>query len=148
MAGIDFVNNVVYNWGDKAADGNPVGANYVGNMFKKGPETQASDELWHSETFGYYSQWFQNAVYWDDNLGLGFTPTNSFAPGVRRTTPYGGQLHNVIAAPASAALAAQVVSAAGPALVDGIDATLKTNFANRTGSFYYGAGYGTPTPSW
>ena len=31
-----YVNNVVYNWGNKRAHGNPRGDNFVGNMLKKG----------------------------------------------------------------------------------------------------------------
>ncbi len=40
--GIEWVNNVVYNWGDQLSRLNPRGANVVGNMFKPGPNTTAS----------------------------------------------------------------------------------------------------------
>jgi pectate lyase len=145
--GIEWVNNVIYDWGDKAADGNPRGANAVGNMFKKGSQTEASGGLWDSELFSVYSSFFSNSVYWADNIGLGFTPTTDFVAGVRRATPYGGGLHYVVAAPASSALAAQVVAGAGPAFQDGVDARLKTDFGSGSGTFYNGSGYPAPNPS-
>lgn len=76
------------------------------------------------------------------------TPPVPKHDGVRRSTPYGGGLHNVSPAPASAALAAQVVTGAGPTSVDAVDATLKADFTNGTGRFYNGAGYPAPNPTW
>jgi hypothetical protein len=144
--GIEYVNNVVYNWGDQLARLNPRGANVVGNMFKRGPNTTASNVL--SQTDEAYPSLFANSIYWADNLGFGFTPTLDLAPGVQRTSPYGGGLHAVTAATASSALASTVVAAAGPALVDSTDQLLKADFSNGSGRFYNGTGYPAPNPSW
>src|SRR4029077_6699010 len=52
--GLDVINCVVYDWGKEVAHANPRGFNAVGNMFKKGPETHASDEVWEPDPYGYY----------------------------------------------------------------------------------------------
>jgi hypothetical protein len=144
--GIEYVNNVVYNWGGQLARLNPRGANVVGNMFKRGPNTTAINV--QSQTDESYPTLFGDSVYWADNLGLGFTPTLDFASGMQRSSLYGGGLHYVSAAPASGALAASVVAGAGPSLVDSIDQGLKNDFSTGGGSFYNGAGYPAPNPTW
>ena len=144
--GIEYVNNVVYNWGDQLSRLNPRGANVVGNMFKPGPSTTASNI--RSDPNESYPTLFANSVYWADNLGLGVTPTLDLAAGVLRSSPYGGGLHGVSAEPASSALAASVVAGAGPSLVDPVDQRLKNDFASGGGSFYNGAGYPGPNPTW
>jgi hypothetical protein len=143
---IEYVNNVVYNWGGQLSRLNPRGANIVGNMFKPGPNTTALNV--ESEGNGSYTTLFANSVYWADNLGLGFSPTLQFGAGVQRSSLYGGGLHYVTAAPASSALAASVVAGAGPSLVDTIDQRLKNDFSSGGGSFYNGAGYPAPNPTW
>lgn len=150
-ASIEFVNNVVYNWGDKAATANPRGANYVGNMFKRGPNTVASNEVYASELFGAYNSYFANSVYWstagvENNIGLGFTPTTSFAAGVRRTARYGtGGVMGTVQA-ATAALAAAIVEASGPTFTGTVDREMKDSFTNDTGRRYNGAGLAAPNP--
>ena len=147
-AGIEWVNNVYYNWGADLAHMNPRGANVVGNMFKKGPNTPSSNRVLRFETNSTYRSYFKGSTYWADNIGLGFNATTSFPTGVRRSSHWGGGLHNVTAAAPSATLAASVVAAAGPSLVDEIDQILKNNFTKGTGSFYNGAGYPKPNPTY
>ena len=144
--GIEYVNNVVYNWGNQLSRLNPRGANVVGNMFKPGPNTTASKV--ESDGNDAYPTLFADSVYWADNLGIGVTPTLALASGVQRSSPYGGGLHGVSAAAASSALAASVVAGAGPSLVDSIDQLLKNDFGSGGGSFYNGAGYPGPNPTW
>jgi len=146
--GIEFVNNVYYNWGTDLAQMNPRGANVVGNMFKPGPNTPADRRVLRSDLNDSYPTLFGNSVYWADNLGLGFTPTLALNAGAQRSSPYGGGLHYVTAAPASSALAAGVVARAGPSLVDTVDQRLKNDFSTGGGSFYNGAGYPAPNPTW
>ena len=67
---------------------------------------------------------------------------------MRRDSPWGGGLHGVSAAPASSGLADTVVSQAGPSLEDSVDARLKSDWASGAGSFYNGAGYADPNPTW
>jgi pectate lyase len=146
--GIEYVNNVVYNWGTDLAHMNPRGANVVGNMFKPGPNTPATSQVLRSDTNDSYPTLFADSVYWADNLGLGFTPTLALDAGVQRSSLYGGGLHYVSATPASSALAASVVAGAGPSLVDTVDQRLKNDFSTGGGSFYNGAGYPAPNPTW
>ena len=124
--GIEYVNNVFYNWGSKLGHANPQGMNVVGNVFSKGPDTVASDEVYRHPGQEHYPRPFADSVWWDDNLGLGFSPTMDFGSGVRRTGPWDGGLHGVSAAPASGGLADTVVNEAGPSLVDAVDAHSST----------------------
>jgi pectate lyase len=146
--GIEWVNNVYYNWGADLAHMNPRGANVVGNMFKKGPNTPSSNRVLRFEINKSETDYFKSSTYWADNIGLGFTPSTSFPTGVRRTGQYGGGLHNVVAAPASGALAASVVAGAGPSVADTIDQRLKNHFSSGGGSFYNGAGFTGPNPTY
>jgi hypothetical protein len=145
--GIEYVNNVFYNWGRRLGHANPRGMNVVGNVFRKGPNTVGSNEVYFTWTNDKYPTAFADSVWWADNLGLGFTPTMDFA-GVRRTSPWGGGLHGVSAAAASRGLADAVVGEAGPTLVDAVDGRLKQDWATGSGSFYNGAGYAGPNPTW
>jgi len=146
--GIEYVNNVFYNWGEDLGHANPQGMNVVGNIFKKGPNTPASDQVYRTQAKTNFPQPFPASVWWEDNLGLGFTPTMTFGPGVRRASPWGGGLHGVSAAAPTGALADAIVSQAGPTLVDTVDARFKQDWATGSGSFYNGAGYPGPNPYW
>jgi pectate lyase len=146
--GIEYVNNVFYNWGAKLGHANPQGMNVVGNVFKKGPDSTASAEVYATQLKENFPQPYAASVWWADNLGLGFTPTMDFGYGVRRDGPWDGGLHGVSAAPASSALADTVVSQAGPGLQDAADARLKSDWAYGAGSFYNGIGYAGPNPTW
>jgi hypothetical protein len=146
--GIEYVNNVFYNWGGDLGHANPQGMNVVGNIFKKGTNTQAGDEVYRTQAKTNFPRPFEASVWWADNLGLGFTPTMDFGSGVRRDGPWGGGLHGVAAAPASRGLADSVVNDAGPHLQDAIDARLKGDWARGGGEFYNGAGYPGPNPTW
>ncbi len=137
---------MVYNWGDQLSRLNPRGANVVGNMFKPGPNTTASNV--QSQTNEAYPTLFANSVYWADNLGLGVTPTLELGRRRAAQQPVRCGLHVSAAAPASSALAASVVAGAGPSLVDSIDQRLKNDFSSGGGSFYNGAGYPGPNPTW
>lgn len=143
---VDWINGVVYNWGNKLAHMNPRHANAVGNMFKKGPETRASNSVAETDTDTVYATAFSNSVYWSNNIGLGFNPTTNFTAGVIRTSVAGTL--SVSAATASSALADSVVAAAGPWWVDSIDQTLKDHYTNGTGNYYNGAAYAAPNPTW
>ena len=145
---IDYVNNVVYNFGTFAGESNPRGCNVIGNCFKKGPETTTS-RLWFPD--GGIPE-FANSVWWDGNIyrtaaGGSFTPTFDFGT-MQRSSAYNGGPNNVTVDTMNDSLAAAVVAAAGPTVVDSIDQTLKDNFTNGTGSFYNGQGYAAPNPSW
>jgi len=146
--GIEYVNNVFYNWGGDLGHANPQAMNVVGNIFRKGPNTPSSDQVYRTQPKLAFPDPFANSVWWDDNLGLGFTPTMDFWSGVRRSSPWDGGLHGVAAAAPSRALADDIVSQAGPTLVDAVDAHFKHDWAASAGDFYNGAGYPAPNPYW
>ena len=152
---IEYVNNVVYNWGKKLAHINPRGGNYVGTMMKKGPGTQASNVVLISNPKAGETS-FTNSVYWptagaDANIGIGFTPSINLDAGVRRTALYrpvdnGAAVLNLVTA--TSALADQIVDDAGPTSVDVVDQDLKDNWTNGDGSYFNGEGYAAPNPYW
>lgn len=144
---IDYeaVNNAIFDHGDRAWHGNVRRGAVVGTMVRKGPET-TTNELGRTETNADYPQPFLNALWWHDNIGIGFAGTTNFAAGTLRSS---GTLHNVTAAPASSTLYEEVVKAAGPTQVDAIDSLIKQHALNGTSDGYYnGVGFSGPHPSW
>lgn len=167
IEGGEYVNNVVYNWGAKAANANPVWANFVGNMAKKGPGSPDDNDFFTSQLFGDDNSYFADSVYWADNQmwdvnGSPLVPSNTFAPGVRYLAAplngpgVSGTLHNVDAKPATLGLAAEVVAAAGTLTPDMLEVEWKNDFTNgtwngsRPDDWYRGPGVANPliVPSW
>jgi hypothetical protein len=148
---IDAVNNAIYDWGTQAGHGNPRGANMAGNMYKKGPETQGSNEVWMPDST--YAE-YDDSTYFplsgpNANIGIGFTPTVDIAPAAELASPYGGGFHNCTLTTASASLFLAVVAQAGRTHQDPIDTLIKAHARNGTSDgFYNGAGYAIPHPSW
>ena len=60
--GIEYVNNVFYNWGSKLGHANPRGINVVGNVFRKGPDTVGSDEVYVTQVKNSYPRPFADSV--------------------------------------------------------------------------------------
>jgi len=165
--GWDVVNCAMYDYGNTPGEGNPRGANLVGNMIKKGPETTDS-RGWKSILGGANTQNYHlNSVYWPDgtterNIGLtrtntSFTFVHSFAAGVRRTTPYDGgptdpDHGSLIVEPASVALFNTVINDAGRTYQDDVDITIKAHATANPGTsdgYYNGPSTGIPPyPYW
>lgn len=162
--GWDVVNNVVYDWGGgPAGQGNPKGANLVGNMLKRGPETGSSSTGWDSYLGGSNVQtYFSNSVYFptsgaDRNIGFTtsgalFTPSATFATGTQRSTVYDGGPQalshgSLTVVTPDATLFEQVVSAAGRTYQDATDILIKNHARNGTSDGNYnGAGFSAPHP--
>lgn len=155
---IDAINNVVYGWGSQAPlYGNARGENVVSNIFKKSPDTQASNDAFEEDGSGDYPQ-YPDSTYHSGNIGLQadgtpFTLDWSRIDGsALLASPYGGELHNVTAATADGALFASVVANAGRTYQDPIDIDTKARVIAGTSlggnGFYNGAGYPAPHPSW
>jgi hypothetical protein len=162
---VDEVNNVIYDYEVVPGEGNPVGANIMANIFKKGPQTPTGSTLcWNSDPLGGNDpNLFANAVYWNGNIGItaaggSFTPTTDFiysGTDAERATPY-DQLpshasHGSLTInTADAALFADVVVNAGRAYQDTVDALMKAHAVAGTddGGYYNGAGKPAPHPSW
>ena len=152
----EYVNNVVYNWKIALGQMNPTGANVVGNMFKKGPFAPSSNQVAKTTLSPLEPTARQNAVYWPTagasaNIGIGFTPSVSFAAGARRSSLYrpvdnGAAVLNLVTA--TSALADEIVDDAGPTFVDEVDQFLKDDWSNDTGDAWNGPGYPAPNPYW
>jgi hypothetical protein len=150
--GIDAINNAVYDWGNQAGHGNARGLNVVGGMYKKGPETTGSSEIWEPDTN--YAE-FNNSTYFplsgaDANIGIGFSPTVDIDVAARRSTYYNGGLFRATVTTASSGLFTTVVSNAGRTYQDGVDSLIKGHaLAGTSDGFYNGPSTGNPPfPFW
>jgi hypothetical protein len=158
VEGYDGVNNVVFDWGNQAPiHGNPIGANYIGNMFKKGPDTQASNAAYEADdgTRNPYDQ-YDDSTYHDDNIGItaaggSFTPTwTAIDSAALLASPYDGgptaSDHGPLTvATADATLFSDVVANAGRTYEDDVDAYVKAHVVAGTSDGYFtGAGFGGP----
>jgi hypothetical protein len=160
---IDEVNNVIYGYSHTPGEGNPVGANIIGNIFKKGPDTPAGTLCWESDVLGGNdTSLFADAVWWDDNIGItaaggSFTPTTDFVysgTDAERATPYdqlpSHSTHGSLTVDtADSDLFDDVVANAGRTYEDSVDATIKAHvIAGFSDGYYNGAGFAAPHPSW
>jgi len=68
---VDVVNNVIYDWGERAAYGNPRSLNLVGNVFRAGPDT-TGHRFWTSQGSDVAPRLFSNAVWVASNVADGF----------------------------------------------------------------------------
>lgn len=144
---VDVVNNVIYNWGDKAAVGNPRSLNLVGNWFRRGPRTDRLS-IWHSQTSSVAPVLFADSVYQRGNVTDGFRFSRGGAPKVFVSSARCGGL-SVRKQPASDAYAT-VLRSAGNMLPrrDSVDARVIQNVRDRIGKYFNGAGYPAPNPYW
>lgn len=160
VEGYDGVNNVVFDWGNQApVHGNPIGANYIGNIFKKGPETQSSNAAYEADdgTSNPYDQ-YDDSTYHDGNIGItaaggSFTPTwTAIDSAALLSSPYDGGPGDAAHGPLTVATADSdlfddVVANAGRTYEDDVDAFVKDAVINGTSDGYYnGAAFGTPHP--
>jgi hypothetical protein len=161
--GVDGVNNVVYDYGNKGPImGNPRKANYVGNIFKKGPETQSSNDAFTPQDPGGQNGYpqYADSIWHDGNIGwledetpftLNWSKIDGFA---LRSTEYDGGPTDADHGPltvstADAALFADVVVNAGRSFQDDTDADVKAHcIAGTSDGYYNGAGFPAPHPSW
>jgi pectate lyase len=135
---VDIVNNVIYNWGQKPAHGNPRSLNLIKNLFIKGPETTkllAWLPSLHSTTPNY----FTNAVYEQGNATEGFStvrgdPQTVYA--ASRFSPYSMRSEQT---PQDAYT--QIVQDVGANLPvrDSVDQRIINNLKQRAGRFLDGA---------
>ena len=145
--GVDLLNNVIYNWGRNPPDGNPRGINVVGNVMKRGPNTE-SDSLivWRSRPHSANPCCYASSVYLDDNLAVGFDYGVESSPEYLRSTP--AHPYSVAPMPASD-VEAFVAANAGPLMRDVEDQRLVDNMiAADVGPYYNSAGHPAPNPSW
>jgi hypothetical protein len=83
---VDFVNNVIYNWGRNAPGGNPRSINVVGNVMKPGPQTR--ERLgWSPQTHQANPSLYPQSVYERDNRLVGLQTMRGTSATVYRATP-------------------------------------------------------------
>lgn len=162
---VDYVNNVVYDWGNSGPiDGNPRSANYVGNYFKKGPQTRSSLIAFEPQDLNSsngYPQYVNSIYHGNTNVGRlsngnPFTLDWSQVDGAAlSTTAFTGgptaASHGALSvATANDAMFTSVIASAGRSYHDTLDNLMRTYATNGTdgGNFYQSPGFGSPNPSW
>jgi pectate lyase len=143
----DVVNNIVYNWGDQSAGGNPRSQNIVGNWYRPGPGTETFS-LFKPHTIQDDPTTYPDAVYLADNVADGFDGTLEGPDEVYADTVRCGEL-SVLADPAGVAYDT-VIEDAGATLPnrDDISASILAEVVAGTGGYYNGVGNPAPNPSW
>jgi hypothetical protein len=144
---VDVVNNVIFNWGDKAAVGNPRSLNLVGNWFRRGPRTDRLS-IWHSQTSSVAPVLFADSVYQRGNVTDGFRFARGGVAKVFAAKARCGGL-SVRKGLASDAYTI-VLRTAGSTLPsrDTVDGRVIQNVRDRAGKYFNGAGYPAPNPYW
>jgi hypothetical protein len=141
------VNNVIYNWGIKAAHGNPRSLNLVNNWFRSGPLTQ-SRLFWQVQTSIVTPNVFDASVYTSGNVADGIQGERQNSDTAYADTPRCGGL-SVTPGDARDAYAAVLDGAGATAPVrDEVDRRVIANVVDRTGQYFNGAGYAAPNPYW
>jgi pectate lyase len=144
---VDVVNNVIYNWGIKAAHGNPRSLNLVNNWFRSGPLTQ-SRLFWQVQTSIVTPNVFDASVYTSGNVADGIQGERQNSDTAYADTPRCGGL-SVTPGDARDAYAAVLDGAGATAPVrDEVDHRVIANVVDRTGQYFNGAGYAAPNPYW
>jgi pectate lyase len=69
---VDLINNVIYNWGKKAASGNPRKLNLINNIFIRGPQTEKL-EAWSPHLHSTTPDFFPESVFEQGTVTEGFT---------------------------------------------------------------------------
>lgn len=141
----DFVRNLIYNFRASPGD-NPRGCNYLYNRVRVGPESEISKaKVWGTDVKPDESP-FQNSVYAVGNVADGFPFAESFAPGVRRSEPFGIVSVTATAAPT----VEEILTTVGPTTgFNAQEQRLIDHVRNRTSDgYYYGPGAGTPNLTW
>jgi pectate lyase len=131
---VDLVNNVIYNWGHKAASGNPRKLNLVNNIFIKGPETKVF-RAWSPHLHSTTPTLFPASVFEQGNVTEGFTTVRGTPSTVYASSRFGVSSIGVEQTAQDAY--STVVRAVGATLPvrDREDAQIVANLVQRTGTF-------------
>ena len=144
---VDVVNNVIYNWGEDAAHGNPRSLNLVNNWYRSGPLTDGQ-LFWEEQTSDVSPREFGGSVYMSGNVADGIKGGREDAGDVYAASPRCGGL-SVAPGDPSGAYAAVLDGAGATAPVrDEVDRRIIGNVINRTGHYFNGAGKPGPNPYW
>lgn len=140
---IDVINNVMYDWGERAPEGNPRGLNLVANYLRPGPDTREL-QVWSPRDHKGDPGIFSASVFVAGNILEGATDSPLGGPDkVYRSSP----AHDYSVTPMTAADTLDFVSAnagAGGALEESI----VNDMVARRGGYFNGVGYPAPNPTW
>jgi hypothetical protein len=144
---VDVVNNVIYNWGQYSAHGNPRSLNLVNNWYRSGPLTQ-DQRFWDEQPSIVTPQPFGASVYLSGNVADGINGGREDAGDVYADSPRCGGLSVTPGDPGAAYVA--VLDGAGATAPgrDEVDRRVIGNVINRTGRYFSGAGKPGPNPYW
>ena len=144
---VDVVNNVIYNWGQDGAHGNPRSLNLVNNWYRSGPLTDGQ-LFWDVQTSDVTSQEFGASVYMSGNVADGIKGGREDAGNVYAASPRCGGLSVAPGDPGGAYAAVLDRAGAIAPVRDAVDRRVIGNVINRTGQYFNGAGKPGPNPYW
>jgi hypothetical protein len=144
---VDVVNNVIYNWGQDAAHGNPRSLNLVNNWYRSGPLTDGQ-LFWDAQTSDVTPREFPASVYLSGNVADGIKGGREDAGDVYAASPRCGGLSVAPGDPAGAYAAVLDRAGATAPVRDEVDRRVIGNVINRTGQYFNGAGEQGPNPYW
>jgi pectate lyase len=129
---VDLVNNVIYNWGKKAASGNPRRLNLVNNMFVRGPQTTTL-EAWSPHLHSTTPNLFPASVFEQGNVTDGFTTVRGEPSTVYAAKRFGvSSIGSEQSAQDAYATVLQTVGATLP-IRDSVDTRIVDNVVKRSG---------------
>jgi hypothetical protein len=144
---VDLVNNVMYNWGQDAAHGNPRSLNVVNNWYRSGPLTDGQ-LFWDEQTSVVTPREFAASVYLSGNVADGIRGGREDAGDVYAASPRCGGFSVAPGDPGGAYAAVLDGAGATAPVRDQVDRRVIGNVINRTGQYFNGAGEPGPNPYW
>ena len=152
-AQVDIIDSVFYNFGE-GPQGNALSLNLIGNTWKKGPAPSAAGISftalpWRYQPGGHgaFASRLDGRVFIGDARFVGYTPATPSGDdaAVLRSSP---MFPPSVASIGSAAAFDMVASQAGALTADSTTLRLRSNLVNGAGTYFSGAGYAGPNPSW
>lgn len=130
-AKVDFANNVLYNWGNKTAYGNPKSLNLVNNYYVAGPLSK-STYFWDLHVDKDYPTQNNNAVYESGNVAVGFNGSRGGPNVIYTGSPrFTSSITNLTSAQDAYNYVVNNVGANRP-VRDEVDQRIISNLTNRT----------------
>jgi len=143
----DVINNVIYDWGERAGHGNPRSLNMVGNLFRAGPDIVAR-RFWIAQHSDVAPTLFPRAVWLSGNVADGFEIGGIAGDSTVFT-------NEPVCEPSVEAVDARsilepILETVGASLPvrDPVDRRIVSNVVERRGGFRNGEGRPAPNPDW
>lgn len=142
---VDIVNNVIFNWGEHSAHGNPRSLNLVGNWYRRGPRTKTTD-VYSTQTSAVAPMLFSDAVYEAANRADGFVRTRGGPGRVYASSVRCGGLSVAQGSTVDALEAVKASAGATRPWRDAPDVRIMRNLRDRQGKYFNGVNYPAPNP--